>query len=56
MAPRQYRAPTKGAARLLEGTALGNPLLNRSRRYALTCCSWFAKDFPRMLKAKSDHE
>lgn len=24
-------------------------------RYALTCCSWFAKDFPRLLAAKAAH-
>ncbi|KAI8474809.1 MAG: D-isomer specific 2-hydroxyacid dehydrogenase [Monoraphidium minutum] len=24
--------------------------------YALTCCSWFAKDFPRMLAAKAAHQ
>jgi hypothetical protein len=26
-----------------------------SRRYALTCCSWFAKDFPRLMAAKAAH-
>eukprot|EP00878_Enallax_costatus_P046953 GHUV01057287.1.p1 GENE.GHUV01057287.1~~GHUV01057287.1.p1 ORF type:complete len:340 (+),score=73.08 GHUV01057287.1:317-1336(+) len=24
--------------------------------YALTCCSWFAKDFPRLMAAKSNHQ
>eukprot|EP00775_Hariotina_reticulata_P005492 gene5492-5727_t len=24
--------------------------------YALTCCSWFAKDFPRLLAAKAAHQ
>lgn len=24
-------------------------------RYALTCCSWFAKDFPRLLAGKASH-
>jgi phosphoglycerate dehydrogenase-like enzyme len=31
------------------------PVSVTATRYALTCCSYFAKDFPRLLAAKSAH-
>jgi hypothetical protein len=49
------RDPSTDAFQLEAVVPCSNFLCVTPVRYALTCCSWFAKDFPRLLAAKAAH-